>query len=256
MNEGVGLFLIYLSLKNRLNRYHRVIIIIFFIIGFVGCGEDNSTDLPQIFSITPDDGSINIQLNTNIVVTFDRQMDATTINNTSFTLSNNIGNINGVVSYNTSTFTAILDPDNNLEPETTYTVTLTKDIKDTDRNPLIREYTWTFTTGASLPLDDIPPAFDGATSATATESNSINLTWSPATDNITPEGEIVYLIYLTAIAGSEDYTSPAYTTAPGVSSFVVTELNPNTKYYFVVRARDRSGNLSQIIKEVDATTNP
>lgn len=244
------------SLGVNFIRWLSIFVIISFIIGSAGCGEDSAQDLPQILAITPDDGSINIPLNTNIVVTFERPMDADTIGNSSFTLSIGEENINSSVTYNTSTFTAILNPSQNLDPETTYTANLTRDIKDTDGNPLIREYSWAFTTAASLPQDDIPPTFEGATGAISTGSSTIVLSWSPAIDNDTPVEEIIYLIYSATIPDAEDYTIPAYTSAPGVNTYIAAGLDVDTPYYFVVRARDKSGNISQTIKEVFAATNP
>lgn len=97
------------------------------------------------------------------------------------------------------------------------------------------------------------PSFTGLGSATAS-STGITLTWTAASDNVSAAGQIVYLIYQATTAGGESYATPSYTTAPGATSYAVANLNPNTTYYFVVRARDAAGNIATSTVEKSATT--
>lgn len=101
--------------------------------------------------------------------------------------------------------------------------------------------------------DTTPPSFAGATSATAS-ANNITITWTAASDAVTPAAQIVYLVYQTMSAGTESYATPTYATAPGVTAYVVGGLAPNAIYYFVVRAQDQAGNISVNTKEVSAMT--
>jgi hypothetical protein len=104
---------------------------------------------------------------------------------------------------------------------------------------------------ASLPPDDAgpppgspdttPPAFAGATSATAGPS-SITLAWSPATDDVTPQSEIVYGIYESTTPGGENLGAPIAFSPPGATSFAVGPLAASTTYYFVVLAFDWAHN--------------
>lgn len=110
-----------------------------------------------------------------------------------------------------------------------------------------------FTTTLALP-DTTPPTFGGLGSATAVSSTEISLSWNPATDNATPSSNIVYLIYMSTISGGENFAMPSFITSPGVISFSVTGLSPGTTYYFVVRARDASGNIDTNSVEWSATT--
>lgn len=95
------------------------------------------------------------------------------------------------------------------------------------------------------------PCFAGLKSATTcipgpiapTTTTSYHLTWDPATDQATPSSEIVYLIYQATRPGGEDFSTPTYTTAPGVTSFVTPALPADESFYFVVRARDLAGNV-------------
>ncbi|HEX9100671.1 MAG TPA: fibronectin type III domain-containing protein, partial [Polyangia bacterium] len=107
--------------------------------------------------------------------------------------------------------------------------------------------------GGVVSGDVMPPTFAGASSATP-GPNSVTLSWTAATDNVTPSSQIVYLVYQSTTAGGETYATPTYTTAPGVASFAIGKLAINTKYYFVVRARDAAGNVDSNTVEVNATT--
>jgi hypothetical protein len=102
--------------------------------------------------------------------------------------------------------------------------------------------------------DTTPPTFGGATSATSASASSIQLGWTAATDDYTAAANIVYLVYDATTSGGESYSTPTWTTAAGATSFTATGLSAATKYYFVVRAKDQSGNIDANTKEVSATT--
>ena len=110
----------------------------------------------------------------------------------------------------------------------------------------------------SAVIDTEPPAFPGERyfAAEATNYGEITLTWDPASDNITPQSQIVYLIYQSLTPGGENFSSPTYVTAPGATSFVVTGLSQEAAYYFVVRARDLAGNIDSNTLEVWAVPIP
>jgi hypothetical protein len=114
-------------------------------------------------------------------------------------------------------------------------------------------------TAVTLPItmvaqDTVPPVFAGLSDITAIAPTSLTLVWAPATDNVTPQGNLQYLIYMATVQGGENFSSPSYTTTPGQTSFIVTGLNQNTAYYFVVRAKDERGNMDTNTVEKSATT--
>lgn len=94
------------------------------------------------------------------------------------------------------------------------------------------------------------PTFAGLASATTCipgperihEKTSYHLEWEAATDENTPPSEIVYNVYRATKPGGEHFRKPTYTTAPGVTSFDTPRLPVSKIYYFVVRARDKTGN--------------
>jgi hypothetical protein len=98
--------------------------------------------------------------------------------------------------------------------------------------------------------DHTPPMFAGLKSATTCipgpigggRTVSYNLSWDPATDNVSPSRRIVYDVYQANKSGGEDFSAPTYTTPAGATSFTTQELPTDQLFYFVVRARDRAGN--------------
>ncbi|MDH5327800.1 MAG: fibronectin type III domain-containing protein [Gammaproteobacteria bacterium] len=102
-------------------------------------------------------------------------------------------------------------------------------------------------------LDATPPVFQGITDAFSIGRNSIELSWRPALDNNDGQ-QVLYDIYMSTNSGGQDFTTPSYTTEVGITFFFVTGLNHSTTYYFVVRARDNSGNRENNTVEHSVTT--
>lgn len=102
-------------------------------------------------------------------------------------------------------------------------------------------------------VDKIAPTFSGLTTATAAPS-SISLTWSAASDNVSPAADLKYLVYQSTTAGGQNFAAPSYVSLPGATGYVVGKLNTSTKYYFVVRAQDQAGNTDSNRTEQSATT--
>jgi hypothetical protein len=63
-----------------------------------------------------------------------------------------------------------------------------------------------------------------------------------ATDNVTPSTQIAYDVYQATTAGDENFSAPTYVTRRGATSFDTPPLPTDTTCFFVVRARDRTGN--------------
>ncbi len=102
-------------------------------------------------------------------------------------------------------------------------------------------------------LDTVAPTFAGAATATGAPS-AVVLTWAAATDDATPAAELVYLVYRSLTPGAQDLTTPTYVTPPGATSFAAGGLAPNRTYHFVVRARDRAGNVDGNVAQRSAMT--
>jgi uncharacterized protein (DUF58 family) len=101
--------------------------------------------------------------------------------------------------------------------------------------------------------DRTAPSFAGLQSAfactpgpqTPGETTPFTLGWQAASDDQTPSGQIIYLVFMSTSSGGEDFTKPTWTTAPGVTTFKTPGLASHGTFYFVVRARDQAGNEDQ-----------
>lgn len=102
--------------------------------------------------------------------------------------------------------------------------------------------------------DDTPPICSGLETAQAISETSIALSWTAATDDVTPSSAILYLIYMSMTSGGQDFSAPSFTTVAGATTRTVTGLSSSTTYCFVVRAKDEAGNIDSNTVERCATT--
>ena len=113
---------------------------------------------------------------------------------------------------------------------------------------LLRVGHFTFRVGRR---DSSPPEFTGLATATACtpgaqrpgETTPFHLRWKPASDNVTPSDRIVYEVFDSSRSGGENFRAPNWTTTAGATSFTTPGLPSHGSFYFVVRARDRAGNV-------------
>jgi hypothetical protein len=129
-------------------------LLIFSALGFFGCGGGGgggdgggggSSEL-SILSTTPGSGATGVAVGAHITVTFNSNINASTLNASTFTLTGPDGLIDGSVSYNSVSKTSTFTPSYSLPPLTQYTATLTTGVRDTDGNTLSSPYSWSFTT--------------------------------------------------------------------------------------------------------------
>lgn len=101
--------------------------------------------------------------------------------------------------------------------------------------------------------DTMAPVFGGVTGATPS-GNTVNLSWTAATDDLSMQSQISYLIFASKVSGTFNFGTPLMTSPPGVTQFVVTGLDAQTTYYFVVRAQDAALNKETNVMERMAKT--
>jgi hypothetical protein len=98
-------------------------------------------------------------------------------------------------------------------------------------------------------LDHTAPRFEGLLSARTCvpgpgdRPTSFTLRWKAAVDDTTDQQEISYAIYRSSKRGDFDFGRPTYTAVPGATSFQTPRLSAAKTWFFVVRARDRAGNI-------------
>jgi hypothetical protein len=127
------------------------------IVGCRGCRErddsfpqaDEVPIAPSVTAIYPDNGDIDIPLNSKISATFNSAMVATEIGTATFTLSQTGGAaIAGTVTY--VGLIALFLPAADLAANTSYSATVNAGIRSVAGSTLAENFTWTFTTGAVL----------------------------------------------------------------------------------------------------------
>lgn len=102
---------------------------------------------PQVLITTPAANAIDVPVDTAISITFDEPIDPATLNATSFTLRDQLGQL---VSATVEAVSAggTLVPTHPLAPGAVYTPRLTISVTDSLGNPLPSAYAWSFTTRA------------------------------------------------------------------------------------------------------------
>ncbi len=166
-----------------------------------GAGPD--TTPPLVSSTNPANSATNVATNQKIVATFDKGMNSTTLNGTTFTLMGpGVTHVLGTVTYSTIGDTATFTPSSALATGTTYTATITTGVADLSGNTLASNFVWTFMTG--LGTDAIAPmvtfmnpangassvGIDASVSATFSEAMDPS-TLNPATFTVTGPGATV-----------------------------------------------------------------
>ena len=111
-------------------------------------GTSLDTTLPAVIHTQNPNGATNVFLNTKIIATFNKVMDAATVTPTTFTFKQGSISVPGKVTF--TGISLIFTPAANLSPNTTYTATITTGVKDLAGNPLSSNYVWSWTTGTRL----------------------------------------------------------------------------------------------------------
>ena len=135
---------------------------------------------PFVLATTPLDAATAIPLNQILTATFNKAMNPTTVNQSSFIVTAAGVPVSGVVTYMgvIVTFT----PDTLLTASTIYTATITTSAEDVAGNPLMAAYVWTFTTGLSpivIATDPINNAIEVGLNKTITAT--FNMAMDPNT---------------------------------------------------------------------------
>lgn len=122
-----------------------------FVLVFLSCAKDDFVGIngvcPVVKSTNPVNGAINVPLDQVVKLTFNEDVDATTINQSSFTVQG-AGLITGTVSLNGATASFV--PSSPLATNTTYTGRINTSVKDKTGNSLQEDYVWAFSTGSTV----------------------------------------------------------------------------------------------------------
>ena len=113
-----------------------------------GAPNDGGSSMPpSIVSLIPVSGATGVPLNVSVSATFNLQMNAATINATTFTVTSVAGAVPGTVTYANST--AVFTPTADLAGNGVFTATITTGAKSISNVALTANRVWTFTTGTA-----------------------------------------------------------------------------------------------------------
>lgn len=171
---------------------------------------------PAVISVSPADGAKDVPVNSVVAAIFSRDMDASTITNDTFTVSNTTGTVTYIAKE------AIFQP-SELKPGTTYTASVTTGVKDSNGKALKRTYTWSFTTKSEcVPTISATPG-----------KNQVTINWEAVT------GAASYNLYWSNTSG---VTKGSGNKISGVASpYEHTGLTNGTIYYYVMTCVDDKG---------------
>lgn len=180
----------------------------------------NTGAIPIVVTTDPLDGVSNVPLGKTLSAVFSTEMDASTINASTFMLKNGTTNIPGNVSLNNMTVS--FDPSSNLVENTVYTATITSGAEDVLGNALAKDTTWSFSTG-SLPIVITTYPIDGASSVAL--DKVIKVGFSKSMD-ISTINDTTFLVKQGTLSITGNYL-----TKGAISTFTPT-INwlPNTEY--------------------------
>jgi hypothetical protein len=105
-----------------------------------------NSSAPLVISTDPANNASNVPLNQVVAATFNVNMDALTLNTSTYTVSTGGNPVSGAVSYSGKTVS--FTPNSNLLSDATYTAKITTGAKDASGNAMANNYTWTFSTVA------------------------------------------------------------------------------------------------------------
>ncbi len=145
-------------------------------------GTTTDTASPTITAIVPANNATGVALNASVVATFNETMDPTTITPAAFTVNSGAGPVTGTISLTgtTATFT----PSAPLAQNTTFTASITTGATDLAGNPLLGNFSWSFSTGLVVsPTVTVTVPTNGATNVTT--GSAITATFSKAMDPAT-----------------------------------------------------------------------
>lgn len=195
---------------------------------------------PTVVSTIAADGASDVDLHSTLSATFNKAMDTTSINGTTFTLKQGASLIPGLVVY--SGMTATFSPANTLLANTVYTGTITRGAKDPAGNALINDYVWEFTTGNPDVTAPKVILTDPANAATAVTLNKkITATFNEVMDSLSVTSSFTVVnttLGGTSVSGTITYSGSSVVFSPA------TYLLPSTTYTGIIAtgAKDLSGN--------------
>lgn len=182
-----------------------------------GCDKDKDPGVrPTVLSTGPVTNAIGIALNTSVSAVFSTDMEAATASK--FSLKQGNTNVVGTSQHDGPMIT--FQPTADLLPNTIYTATINKGAANTTGTTLLKDYTWSFTTGAAP--DKVKPTITVSAplnnAANVRVSDKVVITFSENMDASTLNALNFSLKQgATAVAGTVTSTSTSVTFTPSAN---------------------------------------
>jgi len=191
--------------------------------GIVGNPTTPAANAPTVTMVVPQTSGVGT--NREIAVVFSKPMEPATINTSTFL----VAGVTGTVSYDAVNRIAAFKSARVYAVDTMYSATITTGAKDTSGTPLAANFSFSFTTRATL--DKSPPdvfAINVAAGATCVPlDQKIAVTFDEQMDSLTINPNTVFI---SGVAGSVTYD-----VVNQIATFTpTTNLAPNTKYTIMV----------------------
>ena len=191
--------------------------------GIVGNPPAPAANAPTVTMVVPQTSGVGT--NREIAVVFSKPMEPATINTSTFL----VAGVTGTVSYDAVNRIAAFKSARVYAVDTMYSATITTGAKDTSGTPLAANFSFSFTTRATL--DKSPPdvfAINVAAGATCVPlDQKIAVTFDEQMDSLTINPNTVFI---SGVAGSVTYD-----VVNQIATFTpTTNLAPNTKYTIMV----------------------
>jgi uncharacterized repeat protein (TIGR02543 family) len=161
----------------KLPRYPKMYQMLFFgtlmLLTFIGaCKKDDFKDevigvCPVVVATDPMDKAVDVPLNKVISITFNTDMDSTTINSQTFAIKQGATAITGKISPTADFKVFTFTPDVPLSPFVLYSGTVTTGARDVFHTAMVADYLWSFTTIPAVNLT-ASPAIGGVVSGAGT----------------------------------------------------------------------------------------
>ncbi len=191
---------------------------------------------PFVVSTDPPAGSVNVVPSVSPTVTFNENMDPSSLGGNVFVRENGGATVASAVSYDPATKTYSLNPSADLDPSTAYEIVVQQAVEDAAGNTMAADYVVGFTTAAPAPVApqviDKTPA-PGATGAAV--GTDVTAVFDQDMDATTITDEYFYLT-----TPASPTKIPATVTYFGASKRAVidpvSDLDPSTEYTVSLRA--------------------
>jgi uncharacterized repeat protein (TIGR02543 family) len=180
-----------------LKNFNAIILLIsLFATFFFGCKKDGFEDeviglCPVVVSTDPMDKAVDVEVGKVISITFNTEMDSSTINSTTVLIKQGTTVVAGKLASTASSKIFTFTPNTALTPFAAYSGTVTTGAKDKFKTAMVADYLWSFTTIPTLTLTSTPAsggtlvgagAFAEGSTVTVMATPNIGFTFTSWTD--------------------------------------------------------------------------